>query len=90
MNYKNEIYRALVSNDEDWTIGYHDAKHKTGVEYWTSNGIFFFTQQQRTKVDIGIINWVKLYFYIRRLRRIYKKQLNHQSQIEFLEKCYKK
>ena len=67
---KNKAFLALIKNDNDWNIDNHYAYHiPSKIKYWIANGLFFFRSEGKNNVNIGLINKIKLYFWIKNVER---------------------
>lgn len=67
---KDRAFAALVKNQDDWQIDCYQAHHKpSGITYWTANGLMFFHADGRSNVSIGFKNRLKLWFWIKDVKR---------------------
>jgi hypothetical protein len=67
---KDRAYEALINNIDDWHIDKYNAYHKpSGIRWWISNGLLYFHADGNKDVSIGLWNWVKLYYWIKNVKR---------------------
>jgi len=67
---KDRAFAALTKNADDWQIDAYNAYHKpSGIKWWVGNGLLFFHTDGNKNVSIGILNWIKLYYWIKNVKR---------------------
>ena len=70
MNLKDQVFEVLTKDANDWIIDRYYAYHKpTKVNYWLRAGIFFFNCVGDYSVSIGLVNRIKLFFWLKNARR---------------------
>jgi hypothetical protein len=68
---KNEVYRVMTKSFDDWEIdGFHATYKPMKITYWIGNSLFFFKNEGSFSVSIGFFNWLKLWFWIQKCKRM--------------------
>lgn len=66
-------FKVMTSNFRDWDFDEYHATYKpNGLRYWTSDGLFTFEEITKKKIRLGIINKIKLYYWLKNARELKK------------------
>lgn len=67
---KNELFRQLTRDDDDWEIDAYYATHKTtGLKYWIANGLLFFHNKSTTvSISLGIVYSIRLFYFLKKCK----------------------
>ena len=65
-NKKDLVFEKLINDANDWIIDHYNATHKpSGISWWIANGLMFFKIESNSSVNIGIVNTIKLYYWLK-------------------------
>lgn len=82
MGTKNQVYDRITKDINEWDISHYWATHKPSkVTYWIANGFPFFTIESGVKINIGLWNKIKLWYWIKSAKnKQFLKALDHKEE----------